>query len=112
MDGDRVRRRVRERLEALPDTVWDCERCGAEAAMQLRRSSLNEQFLADDVGLKCGRCSYYATHGIPFANPEQYALEAGERDGRVLDFATDGPADSVAANLDALGYTAAAQEAE
>lgn len=108
MGLSRARDHVRERIDTLPDAVWNCERCDGGDTMQLRRSSLNEQFLADDVGLKCERCSYYATHGIPFEDPELFARETGLRDDRVLDFARDGPADSVAANLEALGYTAAA----
>lgn len=104
--------RVRERLNCLPDAVWDCERCESAGSMQLRRSSLNEQFLADDIGLKCERCRYYATHGIPFSDPEQFARELGARDGRVLDVARDGPAESVSENLAALGYTAASKMEE
>lgn len=73
--------------------------------MQLRRSSLNEQFYADDVGLKCSECRYYATHGIPFSDPEQFEEERSERGGRVVDYTEDN-GESVAERLEALGYIA------
>lgn len=100
--------RVLERLDRLPDAVWDCERCDTNGSMQLRRSSLNDAFLADDIGLKCSWCRFYATHGIPFRDQSEYAREREQRAGRVLDFARDGPRPSVSENLAALGYTAAA----
>lgn len=103
---------VRERVADLPDAVRDCERCGGDDAMQLRRSSLNDTFLADDVVLKCKRCRYAATHGIPFDDPETFEWELMDlRNGtRTLDFALDGPSNDVADNLAALGYTAAATQ--
>jgi len=70
-----LRRRVEERLNDLPDEVWNCERCGSEDSMQLRRSSLNKEFMADDIGLKCMECRYYATHGVPFLAPGVFDAE-------------------------------------
>lgn len=79
--------------------------------MQLRRSSLNETFMADDVGLKCSECYYYATHGIPFESPEVFRGELDAREGRVRDFTRDNGA-MVAERLAALGYTAKAADLE
>lgn len=98
-----------ERLSELPDSVWDCERCGTDDSMQLRRSSLNKQFMADDVGLKCAECRYYATHGIPFDEPEQFERELADRGKRVVDY-TEEDGDPVAERLAALGYTAKATQ--
>lgn len=100
--------KVRERVESLPDSVWDCERCESADAMQIRRSSLNTSFYADDVGLKCKHCRYYATHGIPFESPAEFSKELKARDGRVIDFARDthNPSESLAA----LGYVAKAED--
>lgn len=94
-----------DRLSRLPDSVWDCERCGEENTMQLRRSSLNEQFFADDVGLKCSVCYYYATHGIAFESSQQFKRELNERDSRVRDY-TEEDGDPVKERLEALGYMA------
>lgn len=100
--------RVKERLSDLPNRVWDCEACDTHGSMQLRRSSLNTGFYADDVLLKCQNCRRVRTHGIPFANPETFSEELKARDGRVIDFARDSynPSET----LEALGYTAKAKE--
>lgn len=101
--------RVRERVNSLPEDVWDCERCNSEDSMQLRRSSLNEQFLADDVGLKCAVCRYYATHGIPFDDPAHFHEERSMRGSRVLDFTrVNGEPDKE--QLRALGYLGASKQ--
>ena len=100
------RERARERVNTLPNAVWDCEACGGNSTMQLRRSSLNTQFKADDVGLKCGECRFYRTHGIPFEDADEFDREREARDGRVLDFTRrDGEPDKE--RLAALGYIAA-----
>lgn len=109
---EEARRFVRERTASLPQSVWNCERCGNDGSMAIRRSSLNEQFMADDVGLKCMKCWYYATHGIPFDNPEQFHLEMDLRKHRVLDFANQGPSPSVSENLAALGYLAKSEDVQ
>lgn len=83
------RKRVEERAESLPKEVWNCERCETQGGMQIRRSSLNERFYADDLGLKCSNCRYYATHGIPFNDPEAFEAELEARETRVLDFAEE-----------------------
>lgn len=93
---------VRDRVATLPDTVWDCERCGKEDSMVLRRSSLNEQFHADDVSLKCMNCWHVVAHGIPFDDPEAFLSEFEARSGRVYDIAAD--ALNRADRLAALGY--------
>lgn len=99
--------RVKERVNSLPDTVLDCERCGGNQTMQIRRSSLNEQFKADDIGLKCSRCRFYATHGVPFEDEKTFDEERLARGRRVLDFTReDGrPTEQ---RLEALGYLAEA----
>lgn len=96
-----------ERLEQLPTEIWDCERCGCENSMQLRRSSFNESFMADDIGLKCSECYYYATHGVAFDSPEQFETELAARDGRVRDFARE-DGDVTKERLESLGYVAKA----
>lgn len=93
---------VRERVATLPDTVWDCERCGSEDSMMIRRSSLNEQFHADDVAFKCMNCWSVVAHGIPFDDPEVFRDEFEKRPSRVHDFATD--AAQPRERLAALGY--------
>lgn len=65
--------------------------------------------MADDIGLKCSECRYYATHGIPFEDPKQFDTEWVERNGRVIDF-TEEDGDPVADRLKALGYTAKAKD--
>lgn len=111
-DPDAARDRVRDRVATLPDAVRDCERCGTAGAMAIRRSSLNQQFLADDVLLKCMECWYAATHGIPFDDPDAFDQELEELrgGGRVLDFAVDGDEPTPRENLEALGYIAASKE--
>lgn len=104
---------VRQRVNGLPNEAWNCERCGNKGSMQIRRSSLNEQFYADDVGLKCSNCYYYATHGVAFDDPDNFEYELNLRDGRVLDFAREeGPNDSVVDNLRQLGYLGRAKDEE
>lgn len=110
MNINAPKNRVRERVAALPGQVRDCERCGDTDCMDIRRSSLNEQFYADDVGLKCMTCGYYATHGIPFTDPSRFMDELSERDGRVVDFARDGH--NPREQLEALGYVGKAQTHE
>lgn len=95
--------RVQSRVSSLPDSVFDCERCDTDNAMQIRRSSLNEQFYADDVGLKCSNCRYYATHGIPFETAETFKRERAARNNRVVDF-TEEENEQVKERLEALGY--------
>lgn len=107
MNLEQLKDRTRERAQSLPDPVWDCERCENEDCMQIRRSSLNEQFYADDIGLKCDPCEYFATHGVSFDNPDRFEEELRERDGRTIDFARDGH--DPASQLEALGYTAKAK---
>lgn len=75
--------------------------------MAIRRSSLNQEFYADDVGLKCMECWHYRTHGIPFTDVDEFETEQALRAGRVLDFARDG---DTKAQLEALGYLAASEE--
>jgi len=104
------RERVRERVQSLPSSVWDCERCGTAESMQVRRSSLNEQFLADDVGLKCSNCRYYATHGIPFEDASVFHEEHGARGGRVVDFTRDESGEPDKQRLRALGYLGASNQ--
>lgn len=104
MDIDEAREKVRERVDNLPKSVWDCERCGESDSMKIRRSSLNQTFHADDCSLKCQNCWYFTTHGIPMP-PHDFAIEMELRGGkRVLDFVLDGPEKSVDENLKALGY--------
>lgn len=93
---------VRDRVAALPDAMWDCERCGSIDSMMIRRSSLNEQFHADDVMLKCGVCWFTPTHGIPFEDQSVFREEWDNRDSRVHDFAQD--AANPKERLAALGY--------
>lgn len=97
-----ARHHVRDRVGGLPETVQDCEGCGAVESMQIRRSSLRPEPCADDVTLKCGECYRIRTHGIPITRAA-YEAEMGLRDGRTVDFVDDGPA-SVTENLRALGY--------
>lgn len=104
------RERVRERVNRLPDSVWDCERCGSDSSMQIRRSSLNEQFLADDVGLKCSTCRYYATHGIPFEDASVFHEEHDARGSRVVDFTRDETGTQTRERLRALGYLGASNQ--
>lgn len=108
---EQARSHVRERANALPEAVWDCERCGADDSMAIRRSSLNEQFRADDILLKCMDCWYAASHGVPFTDPAQFEHELDElREGqRVLDFAWDGDEPTPEENLAALGYIAGSE---
>lgn len=96
---------VRERVAELPDGVQDCEGCGGEETMQIRRSSLRPEPCADDVSLKCSECRHVRTHGIPVTR-ETYEREMGLRNGsRTLDFVDDGPyGPDVETNLKALGY--------
>ena len=92
--------KVRQRVDSLPHSVRECEVCRGK--MQIRRSSLNEQFYADDVMLKCKECYRIRTHGIPFEHPSDFEEEMSERDSRVLDFARDSHDPSE--TLEALGY--------
>lgn len=105
--------RVLERVEQLPDAVWDCERCQTRGSMQIRRSSLNPQFKADDIALKCSECRYFCKHGVPFEDPEGFRKEFAEmrNNVRTVDFAETehGPEDSVEDNLRHLGYLGAAE---
>lgn len=105
-----IKDNVRDRVAELPDAVHDCEACGAEASMQIRRSSLNEQFLADDVGLKCETCRFYRTHGIPFGDADEFNSEWEARSRRVVDFSRDEKGEPDEANLKALGYIAASED--
>lgn len=73
--------------------------------MQLRRSSLNEEFMADDIGLKCANCYYYATHGVAFDDPKTFNAELENRGKRVLDF-TEAENEPVKERLENLGYLA------
>lgn len=98
-----ARQHVRDRVADLPDTVRDCEACGAVDSMQIRRSSLLPGPCADDCTLKCLSCYRTRTHGIPVAR-ETLETELEWRDGRTLDFVDDGPNATVEANLAALGY--------
>lgn len=98
--------KVRERAESLPSDVWNCEACGATDSMKIRRSSLNPQFYADDIALKCMECWHFRTHGIPFESPDEFEAERDERDSRVIDFARDGEEPSPKERLAALGYLA------
>lgn len=93
---------VRERVDELPDTVLDCEGCGGDGTMEIRRSSLRDRPCADDVTLKCMSCFAIRTHGIPI-DRDTYERELSQRDGRTLDGVDDGPSD-VESNLAALGY--------
>jgi len=102
-------KRVRERVETLPQTIRDCEACGADESMAIRRSSLNEQFLADDVSLKCMDCWYVRVHGIPFEDPETFEDELSDRGRRVLDF-TESDGEPNREQLAALGYIAASNQ--
>ena len=97
-----VKGKVEERVESLPDSVLDCEACGGSGTMQIRRSSLNKQFYADDVLLKCRSCYCVRTHGIAFEDPEQFEEELEHRDSRIIDFARDSHDPSE--TLKALGY--------
>lgn len=103
-------KQVKYRVSQLPDKIWDCERCGEEEGMEIRRSSLNDQFMADDIALKCQECYYFASHGVPFDDPHQFERELEERDSRILDFALGGPKSSAEENLEALGYIAKAED--
>lgn len=104
-----LEQRVRDRVADLPDSVKDCEACGGEGTMHLRRSSLNKQFLADDVGLKCLDCWHYRTHGIPFDDPDTFNAELQARGKRVIDFTRrDGEPDTE--RLRALGYLGASKQ--
>jgi len=76
--------------------------------MKIRRSSLNKQFKADDVGLKCMECWHYRTHGIPFEDAEEFDTEWTHRDSRVLDFTRENGEPNTE-NLKALGYIAASE---
>lgn len=103
--ADGIESRVRDRVSALPDPVLDCERCETDGSMEPRRSSLNQRFHADDVGLKCSACRYYATHGVPFEDPEEFDAELAARSSRVYDFAEGTEeSDDVSERLAALGY--------
>lgn len=97
-----LKERVKQRVSELSDAILDCEACGEEDSMQLRRSSLNQQFYADDVLLKCSSCYRTRTHGIAFEDPDRFKQEWDSRDGRVIDFARDSydPSET----LEALGY--------
>lgn len=99
---ERLRAHVRERVDALPEGVRDCEACGATGEIAIRRSSLRPNPCADDVTLKCMSCYRTRTHGIP-VDRETYEAELDQRDSRTLDFVNDGPSD-VEENLAALGY--------
>jgi hypothetical protein len=105
-----LKQRVRERVQALPHSIFDCEACETDNSMQIRRSSLNEQFLADDVGLKCMECWHYRTHGIPFNDPDTFQSELQARGTRVLDFTTDEHGQPDTENLKALGYIGASKQ--
>lgn len=98
-------KRVRDRLTDLSNHIWDCERCKCNGSMQLRRSSLNEEFMADDIGLKCSECYYYATHGVAFNDPKTFRAELADRGKRVLDF-TEEENKPVKERLENLGYLA------
>lgn len=103
---------VYDRVESLPPAVRDCERCGSEDSLEIRRSSLNVQVMADDVLLKCLECWFVATHGIPFSDEEAFEHELEDlREGRrTLDFAFEDGWETPAENLKALGYLAAADK--
>lgn len=105
-----LKNRVIECVRSLPDEVMDCEGCVSDDCMQIRRSSLNQTFYADDVMLKCEFCYATRTHGIAFDNPGEFEEEFEARDGRVIDFARDSydPSET----LEALGYTAKAKTVE
>lgn len=101
---------VRERVEQLPDGVWDCEGCGSEDSMAIRRSGMNHSAYANDVILKCMECWRIRTHGIPYESEEQFHKEKELRGQRILDFAKEsGVSDDVADNLEALGYVGKAE---
>jgi hypothetical protein len=103
-----VRDRVRERVnERLPASVWNCEACNSTDSMKVRRSSLNEQFLADDTGLKCMNCWHYRTHGIPFEDASVFHKERRARGRRVVDFTRDASGEPDKERLRALGYLGA-----
>lgn len=102
--------KVVERVKELPEGVRDCERCGGTNTMQIRRSSLNEGFMADDITLKCEDCYYVATHGVPFDDPVLFKMAMDNRNGRVLDFGSNLEGDKVSENLEALGYIAKSKE--
>jgi len=104
---DRVRERVTSRL---PASVWNCEACGSDDSMRIRRSSLNEQFLAEDTGLKCMNCWHYRTHGIPFEDASVFHEEHGARGGRVVDFTRDESGEPDKERLRALGYLGASNQ--
>lgn len=94
---------TQRRVAALPDSVRDCEPCGGEGTMAIRRSSLRPEPCADDVLLKYMTCYRVQTHGIPISR-EQYEREMELRGGsRIRDMVDDGP-DSVESNLASLGY--------
>lgn len=105
-----MKENVRGRAESLPNGVWDCEACGSEDSIQIRRSSLNEQFFADDISFKCMECWHFRTHGVPFDDPDVFGEELSDRDGRVVDFARDG--NDVRERLAALGYLGKAKTHE
>lgn len=102
---------VRQRILRYPNDVWDCERCGTEDSMRIRRSTLNN-FKADDILLKCTICKYAPVHGVDI-EPEQYDKEVEERiekyGRRSIDVNThsdfiDAPDDEVKELLHSLGY--------
>jgi len=93
---------TRLRVNSLPNAVRDCEACGGEDTMKIRRGSLHDGPCAEDTMLKCIECYAVRTHGIPL-DRETFEAEMARRGSRIVDAVEDGP-DSVAENLEALGY--------
>lgn len=95
------------RLKTLASScpqIFDCEVCGSDGTMALRRSSLRPNPCADDVTLKCTRCFHIRTHGIPIARAT-YEAELAQRGGeRIYDAVTSGDEEKLHERLSALGY--------
>lgn len=105
--GSGILQHTNGRLDVLASfhpQILDCEACGSEGTMTLRRSSLRPSPCADDVTLKCTRCFHVRTHGIPITRA-QYETELVQRgEQRVHDAVMDGGEDGLQERLAALGY--------
>lgn len=100
----------RDRADALPSAVWECDICGGR--MKLRSSHLNRDVMADDLKFKCMDCWHVRRHGVPFTDPKAFHAEAERRPGTIVDFGLNSGRETpdAAERLEALGYLAKAEE--